>query len=458
MRVWKRLGAALVTLTALAVILTGTALAAEPGDISVQLDGQGLTFTDAVPEITSDRTFLPFRAVLEAMGAEVGYDAETTTVSAQKDGVTMAMIPGQTTLTVTEGGQTRTVEMDAAPYIKASNGRTYIPVRYAAESFGYSVGWDAGTRTVVLVDVDALFGDATFALMDNLAAYSAKQGDIENMSITGNLNANLNDSSGTVLTGPLNIKGSLEGIVSEKGIQLTGKVDASALVTIFGATLGGAIDTDALQALPEITAELRAGLDSKMLYVSVPDILSGGTGNIWYSLDWSDLEVELSGLIDLDQLTQLQAQLADAGIREALTAVLQTLPMDDSTSSYEVAALLVNTYKDLLSDQAFTQQGNTYVAKTRLEDIMDLTVTLTKRGDDIVAADVSMSCEVEDAGSRFVMTLDEHAAPDKVDVVMELSVDGGDVTMDLHLDLNCAPTSKAPVITLPAGAQALPLN
>ena len=33
--------------------------------IAVQLDGQNLTFTDAVPQVKDQRTFLPFRAVFE---------------------------------------------------------------------------------------------------------------------------------------------------------------------------------------------------------------------------------------------------------------------------------------------------------------------------------------------------------------------------------------------------------
>ena len=139
MKVWKQLGGVLITLLALTAMLTGTALAAESEvGISVQLNGEFIVFDDAVPEITNDRTFLPFRAVLEAIGAEVGYDAETSTVSAKRDGVDMSMVLGQNTAAVTQDGQTRTVEMDVAAYVK--NGRTYVPVRFVAEAFGCNVG------------------------------------------------------------------------------------------------------------------------------------------------------------------------------------------------------------------------------------------------------------------------------------------------------------------------------
>ena len=42
----------------------------------------------------------------------------------------------------------RFAQLDAAPYIK--NGRTFLPVRFVAESLGASVAWDAATSTATL--------------------------------------------------------------------------------------------------------------------------------------------------------------------------------------------------------------------------------------------------------------------------------------------------------------------
>lgn len=456
MRLFKRFGAALLTVLTLTAVLTGPVLAAEPGvgngNIAVQLDGKDLAFTDAVPEITSDRTFLPFRAVLEAMGAEVGYDAETSTVSAQKDGVTMSMVPGQTTLTITEDGQTRTETMDVAPYIKASNSRTYIPVRYAAEAFGYSVGWDADNKTVILVDVEALFGDATFTLLDSLSQYN-KQDAVENMSLTGNLTLDMTDKIAASLTGPLSIKGSLEGVVGKKGVQLAGKVDGAAIALFLASTLGGPVDAEVLQALPEVSAELRVDLDAKTLYASVPDILTGGmeAENVWYSLDLSAFGAELLSLIDMDQLAQLE----DAGVREALVFVMKNLPLEDRDMSYATLAQLAQLYVDMFSDQAFTQNGDVYTAKSTLEDLIDLEVTLTKQGDDVTAMDVTMTAVEEESGLKMTMTA--HAASDKVDMAMDLSVEDETIKVVFHLDLDCVPTDKVPVTAPPAGVQVTPI-
>ena len=157
----------LAAATALTVLSTGaSALAAEAAPIAeapvstiaVQLDGQALTFTDAVPQVKEERTFLPFRAVFEAMGAEVSYDAETNQVSATRDGTTVTMTLGSTEAAVTTGDVTTTLTMDVAPY--AAENRTYVPVRFAAQAFGCAVGWDQDDSTVILVDTQKLLQDA----------------------------------------------------------------------------------------------------------------------------------------------------------------------------------------------------------------------------------------------------------------------------------------------------------
>jgi hypothetical protein len=38
--------------------------------------------------------------------------------------------------------------MDVAPLIR--NGRTYLPARYVAEAFGYTLAWDAAGRMVTI--------------------------------------------------------------------------------------------------------------------------------------------------------------------------------------------------------------------------------------------------------------------------------------------------------------------
>ena len=456
MKALKRVGAALITLMALTAALTVSALAAEPDGISVQINGKPLAFTDAAPEITSDRTFLPFRAVLEAIGAEVGYDAETSTVSAKRDGVDLAMVLGQNTAAVTEDGQTRTVEMDVTPYVK--NGRTYVPVRFVAEAFGCNVGWDGDTRTVIIADVDALLGDATFELMDNFAAYCARQEKGRNMTMTGALTLNVTDKTGETLSKPVSAKGSIDGVTSDTKAQLNWSLNLSGLSDVLAGSAGSPLEQAAIQgivaALSNLKGEVRMDMETGMLYLSVPGVITGGTGDTWYSLDLNAYQAELLGGLNMTQLTQLE----EAGIRDMLTAIIQAMPLDDSRTSYEALSQVVSVYVDMLSDQAFTQKGNTYVAEMKLEDVMDMTVTLTKRGNDIVAADIKAAGSASEDGETVSFTMTEHAAPDKVTVDMDMSVEDSDISMKLTLDMNCVPTSKTPVTTLPAGVQAVPMG
>lgn len=456
MKALKRLGAALVTMLTLILVLTGTAMAAEADGISVQLNGAPVAFTDAAPEITSERTFLPFRAVLEALGAEVGYDAETSTVSAKRDGVDLSMVLGQNTASITENGQTRTVEMDVTPYVK--NGRTYVPVRFVAETFGCNVGWDGDAKTVIIADVDALLGGATFDLMDNFAAYCEKQQASQNMTMTGSLTLDVTDKTGEMLSKPVSAKGSIDGVTSNTKAQLNWNLNLAGLSDMLADSAGSPLEQAAMQgiiaALSDLKGEVRMDLESGMVYVSLPGELTGGSGDTWYSLDLNAYQAELLSGLNMTQLTQLK----EAGIRDMLAAIIRSMPLNDGETSYAAVAEVTKLYVDMLSDQAFTQKGNTYVAEMKVMDVMDMTVTLTKRRNDIVAADIKASGSANEGGERVTFTMDEHAAPDRVTVDMEMTMDISGMSMKVGLDMNCVPTSKTPVATLPAGVQAIPMG
>ncbi len=88
---------------------------------------------DAAPIVQNDRTFVPFRALAEAFGAEVAYDEATQAVTAKLNGVEVVMTIGSATYTVNGAEKT----MDVAPFINGS--RTMVPVRFVAEAFGIKV-------------------------------------------------------------------------------------------------------------------------------------------------------------------------------------------------------------------------------------------------------------------------------------------------------------------------------
>lgn len=114
------------------------------GSKVLTVDGEEQTM-DAAPDLKNDRTMLPIRAVAEAAGAEVDYDAASKTVlitGAYGDEIECPV--GADTMTVNSSA----MALDSAAYIK--EGRTYLPVRAVSEALSMDVEWDQKTSTVTL--------------------------------------------------------------------------------------------------------------------------------------------------------------------------------------------------------------------------------------------------------------------------------------------------------------------
>lgn len=99
---------------------------------------------DSAPLNRNSRTMLPVRFVAENLGATVGWDEATSTVTVQSDVAEIKIVISQATATV--NGQT--VTLDSPAFIE--NSRTYLPVRFVAENLGATVEWDAATNTAIL--------------------------------------------------------------------------------------------------------------------------------------------------------------------------------------------------------------------------------------------------------------------------------------------------------------------
>ncbi len=99
---------------------------------------------DVAPYIDNGSTLIPLRGLVEEMGAEIGWDGATQTITITK-GVTIITLQIGSKAVKVSG---KTQQLPVAPVITES--RTFIPVRFVSEVLGYEVGWDGATQTVTI--------------------------------------------------------------------------------------------------------------------------------------------------------------------------------------------------------------------------------------------------------------------------------------------------------------------
>ncbi len=115
-----------------------------PSAVHVSVNGIPVRWTDAAPFIDeSSRTMVPLRAVAEALGLLVSWDGAKREAVFSDGTKTLAFPIGSSSARTGDGAW---ISMDTAAVIVSD--RTYAPVRWLAEYFGFTVDWDGGAKTV----------------------------------------------------------------------------------------------------------------------------------------------------------------------------------------------------------------------------------------------------------------------------------------------------------------------
>jgi len=112
-------------------------------NIKVVLNGKQLQF-DVQPQVISDRTFVPMRAIFEALGAIITWDKKDYSVTGIKGNTTIKLKINDNIALVNN----REVSLDASP--KVINGRTLIPLRFVGEALGALIDWDESSKSVLI--------------------------------------------------------------------------------------------------------------------------------------------------------------------------------------------------------------------------------------------------------------------------------------------------------------------
>ncbi|MCX5780481.1 MAG: stalk domain-containing protein [Firmicutes bacterium] len=141
-----------LTVALLLALQVGWASAAtivmQVGQPSMTVDGATQAIDpgqNTVPVIISDRTFVPIRAIVEALGGTVGYAPADQKVTIQLQSTTVELWIGRADATINR----QTTTLANIPFVSATN-RTMLPLRFVIENLGGQVAWDGINQIITI--------------------------------------------------------------------------------------------------------------------------------------------------------------------------------------------------------------------------------------------------------------------------------------------------------------------
>lgn len=459
---------------ALALGLAVSASAAEPTGIRVQLDGKNLEFTDAVPQVRDQRTFLPFRAVFESMGAEVSNEGNV--ITAVRDGKTLTMTIGSTEAVVTENGVDTPIAMDVAPYVDNATWRTYVPVRFAAQAFGCNVGWDQEAMTAILVDTDKLVDETlaahSFTYMEKYLAYAEKYQ-------TGIWNTDLTyDGSISMMGIPIPFAGTAKGITegSEKlEMDMTMTMDMAPFLQAMqqmSEAMGqpaeplSAEDQAMMDALATegMGIAMRGDLSKGLLHMNMTGSALEGAGMdsaVWYSMDLNAALAQ-SGM-DFGELMQVSKRL---DYKALARMAVNSVKLTDASLDYATLNILLDSIAGFFADESFlpsAEDPNRYVSALtyELEGIsFEASMALDMQADAVTGYDLLFAASLFDENGATAMGAVVKASADANDqMVTEVTMAMSElVGVQMKMAGGYTKGDTAPITEPPAGASVVPFE
>lgn len=455
------------------------------GAFYVVVNGEPVTFSDAVPQMKDDRSCLPFVAVFDQLGfaeEDMHWDSAARTVTATKDGTTIQLTIDSNEILLWHEGETITdhtgtavplkhaYTADVAPYI--SGGRTYIPFGIVADLLGYHVGWDGTVRAVIIDDVDAIMAanNETYTLMDQYLDYgrSLSQG---NMKVSGSYAADLSmdvEQDGESLSFRLDLDGKYDEITANStALQFDTDLKLDMSMKANGQDVTDAALGEAAGLFPmALDMELRGDADTGVFYFQSAALsqLMGQPGltNTWYKMDLAALFGQMSGELGVDyaDLLGLAKDIQNMSYREYLARMLKEAPVTSVSDDTWTRLAMLDA---LFADRAFTKSGSNYVNKLDLGQFdpslegCGLTFTLYTSGGKVNGYGLDMAAAMDE---MVKMDMTAQVKGKKMDIKMTMDVTDQEttaLTFTLTMDGTYQPTSAKPAAEPPAGAAVVDL-
>ena len=438
------------------------------GDFYVMVNGEFVTFPDAVPQGKDNRSFLPMAATFSQLGfAEEDMTWNTDgQITASKGDLTIALNIGKNEIVLTQGEESKTIPTDVAPYVDPATWRTYVPFGLVADALGYNVGWDGMTGTVIIDDVDAIWAanTETYKLMDKYLAYSEEVAG-EKTRMSGEYSVNIYSCDWTAES------------TDEVSFLLSGEYDAYAkqpsafqFETDMNWSMGvysngeditqAAIDSGEMPAIPEtIDFDMRGDLLKGTMYfqsaalcelLEQPDM-----ANAWYKLDMAAM-LEGSGLSWSELMGSMLQQFEDMKTADLIQFMLRS---SAPTSIYMTTSDTLAMLNAIMGDSAFVKDGNAYYNDLSAMGMpMSIALSTNASGSrvtgcavtmymsDPLIGDILMTVTMEGEQMSMYMAMDTSAYAD-----LE-AAEGTFVVFEMLMDGTYQSTTKSPAAEPPAGA------
>ncbi len=415
---------------------------AAPAAMALQLDGQ--TKADVSMYIKDGRTLVALRGFFESMDATVAFDEATRSATVKRDETTIVLTAGSTDISVTKDGKTEVTKTDVAPEIDA-DGNMMLPMRAVASLLGATIGWDAATRTAIVIDLPTMLEEfaGKFTILEKLAAMQpAVEADkISLTEVDMTMAIDVTDPE----AGKISIPATFDMDILSKGLVGDGKANVS-------------IDLSELpesQQIPGMTAKL----DMKM------DVIANmETGVLYYQYPFMNamLEVDEAAWLSLDLAAMLKQlgfeyeelmatnEMDVAAIIDLIKAQLPT-ELTLTPESYGEIKATLDALENMSGDKAFTKSGDTYKNVIDLTDELGapckITLEVTLDGDK--AKSVALNVNVSDEVGAMNIDMKTDAA----NVTMKMTLDVEDtVSMVLDLTAKQSESTTAPRTAPPADA------
>lgn len=179
-------------------------------DVNYSINGESKKM-DAKPFIKNDRTLVPLRFIVEAIGGEVNWDNDNRLVTVNSKGKTIELPIDSKTIKIDR----KDVNIDQAAIIKGD--RTFVPIRFIAENLDMVVNYINDTREIEISSFEDKRlennADLTQVLDEKNAATNNSQkgqnntkntNNSQNANANANKNANANNSNAAKNAGNVN--------------------------------------------------------------------------------------------------------------------------------------------------------------------------------------------------------------------------------------------------------------